>query len=267
MYRNIQFLGVSVPGRAADPKSTRSVARSHAARVTHARARRERMREYAGADQQRLRLDGDKPLSTDRSCSTDKRQTRRDLSSPLEFVVSAHLDPFNSFARHISAPEQRLFDHFVPLEARHSHHFMDPQAYRSHMATQWVPSAIADAGMLDGVLLFACRSLHILTRDPAYYQLALGYKMVCLRALGEAVSRVRAAGTVRDTTIASALQMASDELSSGDVAACKNHMEAVVAMVKMSGGLSRIVGMNGFLRQMFKAFACRKSLEDVDERS
>jgi hypothetical protein len=53
----------------------------------------------------------------------------------------------------------------------------------------------------------------------------------------------------------------------GDKATCKTHMNAVVRMVKLNGGIERIVGMNGFLRQMVSVFACKEQLREISADS
>ncbi|KAK9421703.1 hypothetical protein SUNI508_05633 [Seiridium unicorne] len=56
--------------------------------------------------------------------------------------------------------------------------------------------------------------------------------------------------TTIDTMIPRALQLASDELARGDSQTCKNHMDAVVRMVRIKGGMSKVDSMHGFLREM-----------------
>jgi hypothetical protein len=46
---------------------------------------------------------------------------------------------------------------------------------------------------------------------------------------------------------------------------CKAHMDGIVKMVKLNGGLANIRGMSGFLRQMVGVFACKEQLEDMGE--
>jgi hypothetical protein len=66
--------------------------------------------------------------------------------------------------------------------------------------------------MLSGVLLYACRSLYILTSDQRYYELALHYKLDCLRLLQEAISSSTMNAAIIDAVIPRALQLASDEV-------------------------------------------------------
>lgn len=113
-------------------------------------------------------------------------------------------------------------------------------------------------------MLYACRSLYILTSDQRYYELALQYKLDCLRLLQEAISTSTMDATIIDAIIPRALQLASDELALGDVSTCKSHMDAVVRMVVLKGGMEKIDSMHGFLRQMVSVFACSEQLQAAD---
>lgn len=100
----------------------------------------------------------------------------------------------------------------VPFETRHSQQYTDPESYKHSIATQWAPTAISDLGMLSGIFLYACRSLHILTKNHCYYELALRYKLECLRLLQEVLTSSSVTAITIDAVIPRALQLASDEV-------------------------------------------------------
>jgi hypothetical protein len=100
----------------------------------------------------------------------------------------------------------------VPLETRHSHQFINPEAYRWNILMEWVPTAVSDPGLLNGLMLYACRSLYVLTGETGYYDLALRYKLACMSIVNDEISASSGTGTVGPVMIARVLQLASDEL-------------------------------------------------------
>lgn len=101
-------------------------------------------------------------------------------------------------------------------------HFRDrPDIYRREMLHRWVPLAITDQGLLNGVLLAACRNLSRLAQrsndaeDQAtrrsYAQLALGYKGKCMQSLRTAMESEK--DRINDQTMAKVLMLATDEVS------------------------------------------------------
>jgi hypothetical protein len=85
----------------------------------------------------------------------------------------------------------------------------DPLDYQDQLRRDWVGLALADAGLLNGILLATCRHLETCYKSTQYAKLATQYKMACLRALREAVSH----NAAQDGTIASAMALAFDEVS------------------------------------------------------
>ena len=85
----------------------------------------------------------------------------------------------------------------------------DPTDYQSQLRKDWVGLALADAGLLNGILLATCRHLETCYRSNKYAELATQYKLACLRTVREAVSH----SATQDATIASAMSLAFDEVS------------------------------------------------------
>ncbi|KAH6648418.1 hypothetical protein BKA67DRAFT_363487 [Truncatella angustata] len=261
----INFAGPEKPRTSSDKRTTRS----QAAKAAHAKVRRQRMHEYqTQGNRSKHSYDDNHPnqgLSIGFASCTVENIYHQEILFALP--SNNHSDPFDSFCKTLSLDERRLFDHYfrvvVPLETRHGPPFSDPELYLKCIATQWVPTAIGDEGMLSGVLLYACRSLFILTGNKRYYQMALYYKMRCLRLVNDAISALATEPKLVETTIPRVLQLASDELAMGDTATCKHHMDAVVRLVKLQGGMSKLNSMNGFLRQMVAVFAGPKRIQDI----
>ncbi|KAI0141505.1 hypothetical protein BJ166DRAFT_541701 [Pestalotiopsis sp. NC0098] len=253
------FINVDEP-RCPGTSAARRAVRSQAARSGHAKIRRQRMCEYQGRTMPQL------PDGTFNHPSMYGEVP--EYGGLINTVLPSRGDDFDACCRALSSLEHRLFDHYirivVPFETRHCQQFTDPESYKHNIATQWVPTAIADMGMLSGIFLYACRSLHILTKDRYYYELALYYKLECLRLLQEALSSPAMTATTMDVIIPRALQLASDELALGDVPTCKSHMDGVVRMVVLKGGMDKVDAMHGFLRQMVSVFACSEQLQAAD---
>lgn len=56
------------------------------------------------------------------------------------------------------------------------------------------------------------------------------------------------------------------KLALGDLATCKKHMNAVVSITKLLGGIAQVDAMDGFLRQMVTVFGGRQ-IERIEEGS
>lgn len=85
--------------------------------------------------------------------------------------------------------------------------------YAYQVTTQWVPFAIADQCLLNGLLLQICRKFAALQghAQAKYYEgLALKYKIACIRSLRPLVSS--GATPPSDTLIAGSLFLALDEV-------------------------------------------------------
>lgn len=94
--RELQFI-ITAPGAATSTTSQQKVARSHAARSAHARARRFQTSQYQ--------------IQKKREWLND---IKRRLNNPTDIAATlsaSRKDPFTSFARLLKPMEQMLFDH------------------------------------------------------------------------------------------------------------------------------------------------------------
>lgn len=85
--------------------------------------------------------------------------------------------------------------------------------YTYQVTTQWVPFAMADRCLLNGLLLQSCRKIAALPGHPlANYcqKIALRYKIACIGLLRPLISFV--VTTPSDTLIAASLFLALDEV-------------------------------------------------------
>lgn len=87
-----------------------------------------------------------------------------------------------------------------------------PEEYLHGINRHWIPLALTDPGLLNGILISACRSLHVLYsgRSP-YLNAAVRYKVSCIRSVNDDISKEPAAP--RDATIAKAIMLSGDEVS------------------------------------------------------
>jgi len=123
---------------------------------------------------------------------------------------------------------------------------------------EWLPLALTDHGMLSGVFLCACRSLHTLHRDSPsegrlYLEYALGYKAKIMRSLNEALSKEGSA--VSEVTLCKTIMLAGDEVELGNDFECVRHVKAADMMVELKGGVGAV--RMCILRTLLEVFACR----------
>ena len=83
--------------------------------------------------------------------------------------------------------------------------------YKYRMEVDLVPLSLADQGLLSGMFLAACRSLS--SQHPQkqmFDELALRYKLVCLRALSDSISAN--SSFLSDMAIVRVIQLATDDV-------------------------------------------------------
>jgi len=82
------------------------------------------------------------------------------------------------------------------------------------MTVDWVPLALADEGLLSGILITACRDLSGCAFDPDqkhfFAMRATRYKLICLKALNDALSVESTAAN--DSTLAKVITLVTDEV-------------------------------------------------------
>ncbi|KAL3471489.1 hypothetical protein BJX99DRAFT_237372 [Aspergillus californicus] len=202
--RPVQF----IVNPTSSDESQQRLARSHAARSAHARARRLRTIQY----QAQRRQEGE-----------DRRHERVSETGLLSFLSAHRRDPFASCAKPLRAIEQRLFDHYVTVIIPHMRcsgldvHFVE------RMNQYWVPLAITKTTLLDVMFLGACRQLsdfyHGQPEQQHYTRLAVQYKLQILQGLRQAISVETP--QFSDSTIITTIMLAHDEVRSHRTRRCK----------------------------------------------
>ncbi|KAK1756652.1 hypothetical protein QBC47DRAFT_297379 [Echria macrotheca] len=213
-YQRVRFLHITNP-TAVDGKVRRQI-RSHAARETHARSRRVLMMNHLGKDR-----DSTSPGSGVPAADIAPEPKENPLPSPLTHLSSDRKDPFSAFSRPLGPIEHYLLDHyvhvFIPTSARVCDAIKaspDGDYYARHMTVDWVPLALADEGLLSGILITACRDLSGCAFDPAqkrlFAMMAIRYKVICLKALNDALGVESTA--VKDSSLAKVITLVTDEV-------------------------------------------------------
>lgn len=95
------------------------------------------------------------------------------------------------------------------------HHGDEETLFIEGVRLYWLPFVVTDSGLLAGIFLSSCRNLALREHGPQanheYSQLAMMYKLECIRSVNEAIA---AEGpTITETTIAKTLLLCADEVS------------------------------------------------------
>ncbi|KAL4978828.1 hypothetical protein BDW66DRAFT_4996 [Aspergillus desertorum] len=247
----LQFIHNSAPGQSASSTATqRKLARSHAARSTHARARRLRTIQYQAQKAQ----DAEKALGGE-----DAQGPRYGLLHELSYH---RRDPFASSARRLRPMEQMFFDHYVTVVIPFMRcNGLDVEFYR-RMTLSWIPLALSEDGLLDVLFLSACRHLNecYQTRPQAapFSQMAFQYKLRLLASLREEISTETPHFT--DASVMKAIMLAYDELWARDEATMRNHVEGAVKMVTLRGG-PQTLGLDGFIERLLFSLLAKVNME------
>ncbi|KAL5338157.1 hypothetical protein BJX70DRAFT_398871 [Aspergillus crustosus] len=239
--QHIQFIFDSTP--ASNPAGSngdqRSLARAHAARSAHAKARRLRTAQYQAQKA---------PEDT-----SDSSSPHYSSESPNSVVSYYRRDPFNSLAKGLNPTEELLLDHYITvIVPAMSCNVVDPTFYTRAMHS-WVPHALHEAGLPETLLLASSRHLsglysplHQTQQHQLYTRLTLQYKLQLLASLRESISAETPAFS--DTTVIKAIMLAYDEIFVNDQESLKRHVEGAVKMVALKGG-PQTLGLDGLVER------------------
>ncbi|KAI1360709.1 hypothetical protein F5Y08DRAFT_40448 [Xylaria arbuscula] len=272
----------------SDSANPRNLVKAHVAKNTHARARRERTAKFQAGRHE----SSSKPQATVQYHVTAVDATGFTCalhvpcpepggnsccvvtpSSPLESQIFTQ-SSFGGSHGPMSQFECSLVRYYVEVVVSLNGDITSSssplQAYKATVLFDWLPVALANPVMKMGFYLCSCRSLYVRTGVTRYYYQALQYKAACLRLLSESIAATRSSHEpiiISDTILSTMLQLASDELIAGDLAAWGKHIDAVNEIVRLSGGLDNIRGMKGLFRKLIEVLSSKDVLQLVQNNS
>ncbi|PSR92299.1 hypothetical protein BD289DRAFT_429176 [Coniella lustricola] len=278
----LRFFMYSDPAQAKSADNKKLV-RSHVARASHAKSRRER---EAGGESSSgsyavaglpttMAYEDSQPdgyaYYDDGVAMFDASTTSYDSS--VQYAQHGPAYPSSPYSvpqaatasTHMSQWDDHLLYHYINVlvPSRHSPcdhpaHPIDVAAYRRGMTGPWIAFCQTDQGLLQGIFQAACHSLAKWHRRSGtvkdaemYEQRALHYRGECLRYMRETMP---AAGQrVTDNAIGIALLLSFNEYIAGDLREAQQHIAACEYMVDMAGGY-QYLGVGGFLAQLIQWF-------------
>ncbi|KAL1858999.1 hypothetical protein VTK73DRAFT_7717 [Phialemonium thermophilum] len=276
----LHFINLSHP---TDAKSTdrRQQARSFAARSAHARRRALRMLEHQAQmerdpcpvlyeedeaqrdgrflEAQSSNIDsGIFPPIAIRSAVKVPQEDALYVPSPLGPLSADRRDPFASLACPLRPLEQFLLDHYVTSVIPYLNAHCKTSAVFIHdgrrVLLSWTRIAIENPDLIRGLLLQACRHMCAVEhQQEKYSQLAIRYKLACIRALSAAIASepVRPDGSA----LSLALALAFDEGWVGNNTTFRYHVNGAMKIAELHR--SRQI-MNLVLEELLERF-----IEDI----
>ncbi|KAL6872766.1 hypothetical protein J3F83DRAFT_772016 [Trichoderma novae-zelandiae] len=261
MASKIEFINLSHPSQASSSRLQRR-AYSHAARVNHARAKLAR-KETSQADNGEPTVPHPKGSEVGDSAVPNKFHIW--VPDPVDQLTSSRRDPFGCFVRPLSPLEHYLFDHYTTIVTTQYGSecviLRDATFHHQQLRIAWIQLAVSNVGLLSSTFLSTCRHLYGAYQREEYAALATQYRILCIRAIREAIHR--AEYSARDSIVATIISLALDEIQAGNIAASRQHVRGLAEMVYHSGG-PQSLGMNGLLKHLFEklAFDMRLLLEE-----
>ncbi|KAL7953844.1 hypothetical protein V8C34DRAFT_317832 [Trichoderma compactum] len=238
----LEFINTSHPHDATSSTAISSI-RSHAARSIHA-SHRASISQPKGSERGRTQMGTNELYLLSRNWQ-------------VNLMVPVYSGLLNCFARPMTKFEHFLLDYYaasiIPDSHRWCRHGDEETLFIERVKLYWLPFVVTESGLLAGILLSSCRNLalrgHRAQENHEYSQLAMMYKLECIRSVNEAIA---AEGlTITETTIAKTLLLCADEFMCDDLNALALHFEGMNNMIKLKGGLSN-VGVSGFLRHALR---------------
>ncbi|KAJ4854755.1 fungal specific transcription factor domain-containing protein [Trichoderma breve] len=262
MESKLEFINLSHPSQGSSSKLQRR-AYSHAARVSHARVKHARKAANQASNVEpsipyAKKTQASEAIDRRDNCLVDvgpERYSAR-IPDPVDQLTSSRRDPFGCFARPLSPLEHYLFDHYITIvTTQYGSKCMilkDPSFHHHQLRISWIQLAVSNVGMLSTTFLSTCRHLHQVYQKEEYITLAMQYRILCIRAIREAID----AGdcSARDSIIATIISLTLDEIQAGNIAASRQHVRGLAEIVHSSGG-PETLGMDGLLKHLFEKLA------------
>ncbi|KAI0161871.1 NADP-dependent oxidoreductase domain-containing protein [Hypoxylon sp. FL1284] len=173
--------------------NSRRQVHSHAARISHARARRLRMLEYT--QQNSGARDGSSSEESNHQPADRTQQYLQALVSqhvsatPIPMTISGAFEhePLATFLRSLAPREHFLFSHYVkvvlPYMCARCPIMRHIAEYHDYMKSNWILFSSVDVDLLKGFLLASCRHLSLIQMDGDYNEIATRYKLSYIQNL------------------------------------------------------------------------------------
>ncbi|VUC30948.1 unnamed protein product [Clonostachys rosea] len=274
-HAELQFIPSSHPGTASSRESQRR-ANAHAARVAHGRVRRFRMVEYQASEKtkqprERTASAGSRPKRSRPKRSDEAAAIASPLpiaetgdlilANPISALASTRTESFAFFARPFNPIESYLLDYYlqvvIPYQSVFCNRLWDKEEYRELMRGDWMRLVLARGYSLDALLLISCR--HLAANNSLepnghqrYMELAVKYKLSCVKSLNETISD-EVVNIISDATVATVVMLACDEFWIKEPSTAKRHLDGALQMVNHNGG-PQTLGLNGFLEHVLYKF-------------
>ncbi|KAL4899905.1 hypothetical protein BDW74DRAFT_183226 [Aspergillus multicolor] len=258
--QKLQFIHSTTASVADSTAAQRRLARSHAARSTHAKERRLRTIQYQAQKAQKAKKARE---ANERSTLPTAGYGMDELNPDPNHLLSYHRrDPFASWVRKLGPLEEMLFDHYVTTVVLMMRCNALDVHFARHMTRAWIPLALSEESLLSILFLAASRHLHECYRAQrqaeTYNNMAFRYKLQLLRSLREAIDAE--APWFTDMTVMKAIMLAYDELWTNDEMTMKNHVEGAVRMVELKGG-AQTLGLDGFIERLLFNLLIKVNME------
>ncbi|KAK4039723.1 NADP-dependent oxidoreductase domain-containing protein [Parachaetomium inaequale] len=253
----------------------RRQAHSHAARASHARARRARVAAHAAFDstsQKDASESSTHPKAVTVSPARNMNLAQRlglhvSSSVPASISSSFEHEPLASFLRSLTSREHYLFDFYIQV--------VTPDMcnrcpvlnllgdVNRRVRDNWVILSSTNVEMLRGSLLSACRWLSIVHQQPEYAELAIQYKLRLVRDLQETIG----VGTPssRRSAVSKALVLAFDEITIRDMVMAATHLAGALQIIRVAGGIEALE-LSGLVLFLLSSCVYAKKLLDSDPR-
>ncbi|KAL3458858.1 hypothetical protein BJX64DRAFT_291765 [Aspergillus heterothallicus] len=233
--------------------SQTKAARSHAARLAHAKARRLRMVEY----QTQKKHEDYSQLG-----DAMTRINTLIIPGPTNPLPASRRDPFSSFALPLKPIEERLFDHYLTTVIPRMHCNASDDLFTERMMHGWIPLAVSEQSLLHITFLASCRNLSDRYRGrpehDLFNRLAFQYKLMILQSLRNSITAE--VPQFSDVTVSEALMLAYDELFVHDKTMLKHHVDGAVQMVNLKGG-PQTLGLGGLMALLLSNLLTKVILE------
>lgn len=99
----------------------------------------------------------------------------------------------------------------------------DTSIHHHQLRISWIQLAISHVGMLSTTFLSTCRHLHEAYQTEEYITLAMQYRILCIRAIRDAIDAGNCSAT--DSIIATIISLTLDEVSAAHITLDLPHNE------------------------------------------